>query len=150
VEHAVEAHVGVNTRRKEMSDELRKQLYQALLARSKNGKLGKKYTRIVADHFGLHIVTVQRLWKRGKTQLANFIPVVVDSLKKGRCGRKATPVDLEQLRNIPLKDRMTIEDVCSKLSISKWKIQRYLKKDFLGGTLVASNHTLLMLTKMLD
>jgi hypothetical protein len=56
-------------------------------------------------------VTVQRLWKRGKTQLANFIPVVVDSLKKARCGRKATHVDLEQLRNIPLKDRMTIRCV---------------------------------------
>jgi len=26
---------------------------------------------------------------------------------------------------------MTIEDVCSKLNMSKWKIQRYLKKGFL-------------------
>jgi hypothetical protein len=29
VEHAVEAPVAVNTRRKEMSDELRKQVYQS-------------------------------------------------------------------------------------------------------------------------
>jgi hypothetical protein len=56
---------------------------------------------------------------------------VVASRKKGRCGRKAIPFDLEQLRNIPLKERMTIEDVCSKLNLSKWKIQRYLKKEFL-------------------
>ena len=111
-----------------MSDELRKQVYQALLARSKNGKLGKKDTSIVAEHFGLHIQAVQRLWKRGKTQLVNFIPVEVSSRKKGRCGRKATPFHLEQLRDIPLKDRMTIEDLCSKLNISKWKIQRFLKK----------------------
>jgi hypothetical protein len=129
VEQVVEAPVQANNQRnKEMSDELRKQVYQALLARSKNGKLGKKDTCIVAEHFGLHIQAVQHLWKRGKTQLANFIPVEVSSRKKGRCGRKATPVILEQMRNIPLKDRMTIEDLSSKLNMSKWKILRFLKK----------------------
>jgi hypothetical protein len=125
----VEAPVQANNRRnKEMSDELRKQVYQALLARSKTGKLGKKDTRIVAEHFGLHIQAIQRLWKRDKTQLANFIPVEVSSRKKGRCARKATPVILEQMRNIPLKDKMTIEDLSSKLNMSKWKILRFLKK----------------------
>lgn len=106
-------------------------MYQALLARSKNEKLGKKDTRIVADHFGVHIRSVQRLWKRGKSQLAHNIPVVVASRKKGRSGRKAIPLDLEQLRNIPLKQRMTIEDVSSKLGMSKARIQRYLKKGLL-------------------
>ena len=131
VEQAVQAPVQANRRNLDMSDELRKQVYQALLARSKNGHLGKKDTRIVAEHFGVHIQVVQRLWKRGKTQLANFIPVEVSSRKKGRCGRKAIPVNLEALRNIPLKDRMTIEDVCSQLHMSKWKIQRLLKKGFI-------------------
>ncbi|EEE50479.1 hypothetical protein OsJ_30540 [Oryza sativa Japonica Group] len=126
-EHVV-APIEVNHRRKDMTEEVRKQVYQALLARSKNGKLGKKDTRVVADQFGLHIRAVQRLWKRGKIPLANFIPVDLGSRKKGRVGRKAIPVDLEQLRNIPIKDRMTIEDVCSKLNMSKWRIQRYLKK----------------------
>lgn len=84
-----------------MTDMVRKQVYQALLGRSKNGKLGKKDTKIVADHFGVHIRSVQRLWKRGKLSLANNIPVVVASQKKGRCvavkrkcrcGHKAIPV----------------------------------------------------------
>ena len=56
---------------------------------------------------------------------------MVHSLKKGRCGRKASTLDLEQLRDIPLKQRMTIEDVSSKLGISKSRIQRYLKKGLL-------------------
>jgi predicted transcriptional regulator len=56
---------------------------------------------------------------------------VVASQKKGRCGHKAVPLDLEQLRNILLKQRMTIEDVSSRLSISKSRIQRYLKKGLL-------------------
>ena len=114
-----------------MTEEETMQVYQALLARSKNGTLGKKDTRIVADQFGVHIRSVQRLWKRGKTQLAQNIPVVVASLKKGRCGCKAMPLDLEQLRNIPLKQRMTIEDVSSRLGITKSRIQRYLKKGLL-------------------
>jgi hypothetical protein len=111
-----------------MTEHLRKQVYQSLLARSNNGKLGKKDTTIVAEQFGLKIRAVQRLWKRGKTQLANSIPVDVSSLKKGRVGRKEIPVNLDALRNIPLKQRMTIEDVCKALNLSKWKIQRYLKK----------------------
>jgi hypothetical protein len=78
-----------------MTKEVRRQVYQALLARSKNGTLGKKDTSIVAYQFGVHIRSVQRLWKQGKNQLAHNIPVVVASKKKGRCGRKAVPLDLE-------------------------------------------------------
>jgi hypothetical protein len=82
-EHVVEAPVPVRHRRKEMEEAIRKQVYQALLARSNNGTLHKKDTQIVADQFDLHIRSVQRIWKRGKIQLANSIPVVVSSLKKG-------------------------------------------------------------------
>jgi site-specific recombinase XerC len=87
-EHAVEAPVEEQVeephQRKEMSKELQKQVYQALLARSNNGKLGKKDTAFVAAQFGLHIWSVQRLWKRSKIQLANSVPVVVSSFKKGK------------------------------------------------------------------
>ena len=131
IEHVAEANVQVHHRRKEMSEDLRKQVYQALLARSNNGILHKKDTQIIADRFDLHLRTVQRIWRRGKTQLANSVLVVVSSLKKGRVGRKAIPIDLETLRDIPLKERMTIQDVCAKLNISKWKVQRYLRRGLL-------------------
>jgi hypothetical protein len=127
----VEEQVPQPHRRKEMTDELRKRVYQAMLARSNNGKPHKKDTAIVAAQFGLNIRSVQRVWKRGKIQLANSVPVVVSSLKKGKVGRKAILVDLEALKNIPLKDRMTIEDVSRQLNISTWKIQKYLKKGLL-------------------
>ncbi|KAK8444704.1 hypothetical protein SEVIR_9G186333v4 [Setaria viridis] len=42
VEAPIEEQVEEPHRRKEMSEELQKQVYQALLARSNNGKLGKK------------------------------------------------------------------------------------------------------------
>ena len=111
----VEEQVQRPHRRKEMSEHLQKQVYQALLARSNNGKLGKNDTAVVAEQFGLNIRSVQRVWRRGKIQLANSVPVVVSSLKKGRVGRKYIPVDLEALRNIPLKQRMTIDDVLTWL-----------------------------------
>jgi len=114
-----------------MTEEERKQVYQALLARSKNGKLGKDYTKEVATQFGHDRRAVQRLWQRGKIALANNIPVDLGSRKRGRVGRKASPVNLEVLRNIPLKERMTIEDVCAKLNMSKCTIIKYLKKGLL-------------------
>ena len=118
----------VNQPKHDYSDHVRQQVYQALLIRSKNGKLGKHDTTIVGAQFGVKIRSVQRIWKQGKNQLAHNIPVMVPNLKKGRSGRKPIPLDLEQLRNIPLQQRMTIEDVSSRLGISKSRIQRYLKK----------------------
>ncbi|XP_066347622.1 uncharacterized protein [Miscanthus floridulus] len=130
-EQDVETPVQVHPPKHDYPEHVRKQVYQALLMTSKNGKLGKQDTTIVAGQFGVKIRSVQRIWKQGKNQLAQNIPVMVASLKKGRCGRKATPLDLEQLRNIPLKQRMIIEDVSSRLGISKSRIQRYLKKGLL-------------------
>jgi hypothetical protein len=55
--------------------------------------------------------------------------VIVPNLKNDRSGRKAIPIYLKNLRNIPLQQRMSIEDVSSRLGIiSKTMIHRYLKK----------------------
>ncbi|KAL6901930.1 hypothetical protein ACP4OV_004806 [Aristida adscensionis] len=118
-------------RSKETTDDVRKQIYQTLLARSKNGVLGMQVIKQVAPQFGLSVRTVQKIWKRGKDDLAQGIVVNVASRKRGRVGRKATPIDLEALRNIPLAERTTIEDVSKRLGISKSKIMRFLRKGLL-------------------
>ena len=74
IEHVAEANVQVHHRRKEMSEDLRKQVYQALLARSNNGILHKKDTQIIADRFDLHLRTVQRIWRRGKNTTCKLRP----------------------------------------------------------------------------
>uniref|UniRef100_J3LJ96 DUF7769 domain-containing protein n=1 Tax=Oryza brachyantha TaxID=4533 RepID=J3LJ96_ORYBR len=58
------------SRRKDATDEVRKLIYQTLLARSSNGRLGKRVTHKVASQFSLHIRTAQDIWKRGKESLA--------------------------------------------------------------------------------
>jgi len=63
----------VNQRKHDYSDHVRQQVYQALLMRSKNGRLDKHDTKIR---------TVQRIWQQGKNQLVQNIPVKVPNLKK--------------------------------------------------------------------
>jgi hypothetical protein len=89
------------------------------LALSYNGRLGKNVTGQVALEFGLHIRKLQKIWKRGKDSLAKGIVVNVLSRKRGRVGRKTTPIDLEPLRDIPLNERMTLEVVSKRLGIGK-------------------------------
>lgn len=46
------------SRRKDATDEVRKLIYQTILAISNNGRLGKRVTREVASQFGFYIRTV--------------------------------------------------------------------------------------------
>jgi hypothetical protein len=119
-------HVFLGTKGKDLPCEDRKRVYQELLARSTNGKLKRGVTKAVVEQFGIHIRTVQRIWKRGKPLLDQGIAVVVASRKRGRVGRKPIPLDLEPLRNADLKDRTTVEDVCALLHISHKKLRKYL------------------------
>ncbi|GJN31965.1 hypothetical protein PR202_gb20429 [Eleusine coracana subsp. coracana] len=118
-------------RRKDCSDEVRQLVFQTLLARSKNGRLGKKVTGEVATQFGLGIYTVQAIWRNAKVSLHQGIVVDVKSRKRGRCDRKEVPIDLEPLRNIPLNERMTLDDVSRRLHVGKAKLIRYMRKGLL-------------------
>jgi hypothetical protein len=95
-------------RRKDMTKEISTLVLQTLLARSKNGKLGKKDTTHAPEQFGIRLRSTQKLWQRCKIHLGQGIPVNVASRKRGRVGHKKILVDLECLRNVPLKDRMTL------------------------------------------
>lgn len=106
-------------------------MYQALLARSTNGKLKRHVTKEVAELFGVRHRTLQRLWQQGKSSLDQGNPVDVSSRKRGRAGRKRVPLDLESLRNVALKDRTTLEDVRVVLGISKSKLVRYIREGHL-------------------
>jgi hypothetical protein len=78
--------------------------------------------------FGISLRSTKKLWQRGKIHLGQGIPVNVASRKRGRVGRKKIPVDLECLRNVPLKDRMPLEHVKEVLGISKSTLHRYLQQ----------------------
>ncbi|KAJ1261104.1 hypothetical protein BS78_09G002700 [Paspalum vaginatum] len=113
--------------RKDVPNEVRNLIFQTCLARSTNGKLKRHVTKDVAQRFGVGIQVVQRIWKKGKSDLAQGIVVNVSN-KRRKCGRKEIPVDLSVLRSVPFKDRTTIEDVCAILHISKSKLLRLKRK----------------------
>jgi hypothetical protein len=74
----------------------------------------------------LHIHTVKNFWKRGKDLVAQGIVVNVLSRKRGRVGRKTTPIELEPLCNIPLNERMPLEAVSKRLGIGKPRLMTYM------------------------
>jgi hypothetical protein len=90
--------------------------------------LPKNATREVAAMFHLHIRTVQRLWALGKPSLNQGTPFSFGNRKRGRCGPKPKPVNYEQLRNVPLKDRTTLEDASKVLGVSKKTLLKHIKE----------------------
>ena len=60
------------SRKKDATDEVRKLIYQTLLARSNNGRLGKGVTTEVASQFGLHIRTAEDLEERKRVTSSRY------------------------------------------------------------------------------
>jgi hypothetical protein len=69
-----------------------------------------------------------RCWDLGKTSLDQGTPVSFSSRKRGRCGCKPTPINYQQLRNVPLKDRTTLEDTSKVLGICKKTLLKHVKE----------------------
>jgi hypothetical protein len=91
--------------------------------------LPKNATKEIATNLDLHIRTVQRLWALlGKTSLDQGTQVTFGSRKRGRCGRKPTPINFELLRSLPLKDRTTLADASKVLHVSKKTLLKHVKE----------------------
>src|SRR6185312_4729786 len=96
------ANANVYSRSKDLTPTQRQEIYEALLARSVNGKLRKNSTTKVAELFNVHRSAVWRVWKRAKQCRDNGLPVDISSRKPNNSGRKKVQVDLSQVKNIPL------------------------------------------------
>uniref|UniRef100_A0A0A9DN94 DUF7769 domain-containing protein n=1 Tax=Arundo donax TaxID=35708 RepID=A0A0A9DN94_ARUDO len=106
-----------------LPNEKRREIFDAVLARAKNGDLKGHETTEVSVQFSVPIRTVQRIWQQGKSCLDQGIPVDVSS-GRSRCGRKKIEVDVSKLRDIPISRRRTIKDVAKQLGVSKTKLHQ--------------------------
>jgi hypothetical protein len=113
-------------KRKDASEHVQNHVYQELLRRSRNGVLPRNATTEVAATFDLHIRTVQRIWAEGKS--FDQGTMVSFASKRSRCGRKPTPINYDLLRNVPLKDRTTLEDACNVLGVCKKTLLKNLRE----------------------
>lgn len=110
-----------NAHRNDVSNDKRRVIFEALLARAKNGNLMGHETGEVSIAFSVPIRTVQRIWKQGKSCLDQGSLVDVSS-RKSKCGRKKLEVDVSVLRGLPLSSRTTLDDLSTHLHVSKSKL----------------------------
>jgi hypothetical protein len=97
-----------HTRRNDLTLTQRKEVYEALLQSSNNGKLKKDSTTVVANMFNVSLRIVQRVWHRAKGCRDCGEPVDVSSKKPKHCGKKNKSVDFARIATIPLHKRNTI------------------------------------------
>jgi len=81
-------HDQARHRKKDIIDRQRRDIFEDLLRSSKNGKLKRNSTTIIAAKYNVRIRTIQRVWKRAKKCWAQGIPVDVNGLKPKNCGHK--------------------------------------------------------------
>jgi len=116
---------------KELTDRQRQDIFEDLLRSSKNGKLKRNSTTIIAAKYNVRIRTIQRVWKRAKKCWAQGIPVDVNGLKPKNCGRKKIQVDLSTVPDIPLNRRGTIRSLANALGVNKSTLHRSFKQGLL-------------------
>ncbi|XP_066375035.1 uncharacterized protein [Miscanthus floridulus] len=118
-------------RTKELTDRQRQDLFEDLLRSSRNGKLKRNSTTIIAAKYNVRIPTIQCVWKRAKKCWAHGIPVDVNGLKPKNCGCKKIQVDLSTVLDIPLNRRGTIRSLANALGVNKSNLHRSFKQGLL-------------------
>jgi transposase-like protein len=111
-----------------LTDRQRHQIFEALLARSTNGRLKRNTTTIVAEQLNVSQAAVRRVWRRVKECRENGEPVDIRSKKPKNCGRKRVQVDMAQVLAIPLHRRSTIRSLARALGIKKSTLHRLFKE----------------------
>ncbi|GAA0138485.1 hypothetical protein LIER_00224 [Lithospermum erythrorhizon] len=114
-------------KRKDLNDEERLHLFMLLFKDFDGKKLIHGSITKNAELFGVSCKTVSRIWELG----LKFIDdgEVVDLAKKlrKRVGQKQIHLDIEKLKEIPLRRRKTIVSLAHALGMSKSTVHRRIK-----------------------
>jgi len=117
-----------NNQRRELTNEQRQQIYEALLTLSNGGKMKKNTTTEVAQIFNVKRSLVQAIWRRAKECRALGISVDVSSRKPKNCGRKKIQVDLSQVVHVPLRRRRTIRSLAAAIGVKRSTLHKCFKE----------------------
>jgi hypothetical protein len=115
-------------RRKNLSNNERQAIYEALLSRSVNGKMKRRTTTIVANLFNVNRCYVQSIWRTAKECLAEGVPVDVSCKRKKNCGRKKVAIDMSRIATIPLNKRTTLSALAHELGAKRSTLHRCFKQ----------------------
>lgn len=113
-----------STGKKNLCNVDRMAVYNALLGKSIEGKLMRGALESVGSKFSVSRSTVQRIWRQGKN---SGVHVNVSHKKAKICGREKIELDLNKIRELPLRQRTTIQSIACALNIGKSTLHRYLR-----------------------
>ncbi|EAY84414.1 hypothetical protein OsI_05788 [Oryza sativa Indica Group] len=95
-------------------DDLKIAIYLQLLAKTDPLVLQRGVTKAVALNFDLPVRAVQQVWRSGQDY--GGIEGVINKLLTS-CGCKRVQIDMESIRDVPLRDRTTIQDLANALGV---------------------------------
>lgn len=95
-------------------DDLKIAIYLQLLAKTDPLVLQRGVTKAVALNFDLPVRAVQQVWR--SRQDYGGIEGVINKLLTS-CGCKRVQIDMESIRDVPLRDRTTIQDLANALGV---------------------------------
>nr|TKW26528.1 hypothetical protein SEVIR_3G196100v2 [Setaria viridis] len=113
-------------RRKYYPDDLKIAIYIDLLSKTNPPILFHGVSKSVAEKFGVPLRVVQAIWKNGQD---GGIQGIVNKYSKN-CGRKRVEIDLEAMKNIPLKQRSTFQDLTNALGVKKSTLYNRFKEGY--------------------
>ncbi|CAN6360374.1 unnamed protein product [Urochloa humidicola] len=113
-------------KRRFYTDELKIAVYLELLARTDPPILRRGVTKAVSEQFDVPLRVVQSIWKNGQ---AGGINQIVNKWSRN-CGRKRIQIDLEAIKDIPLRQRSTFQDLANALGVKKSTLHNRFKEGY--------------------
>jgi hypothetical protein len=104
---------------RELTNDQRNAILQALLQRSENRILNHGAVKDIAQQFDVGRNTVGRIWKRGIESLDKGNNAMDASSRKKSCGQKKKSYSLDQYTTIPLNQRGTVRSAAAATGIPK-------------------------------
>jgi len=113
-------------KRKFYPDDLKIAIYLDLLSKTDPPILRRGVSKSVSEKFDVPLRVVQSIWKNGQD---GGIQGIVNKYSKN-CGRKRVEIDLEAIKNIPLKQRSTFQDLANALGVKKSTLYKRFKEGY--------------------
>ena len=116
-------------KKKNLTNEQRQAIVHSLILQYSEGKLKKNAVSDIASAFNVHRKTISVIWNRAKAAFSsNDMVCNVDSLKKGRSGRKRKDwsEELDSMRSIELNRRSTLRSLSYATGIPKTTLFRMM------------------------
>lgn len=110
---------------KHITSEEKRIIFEYLLQNSKNMKVKKGFKTLAASKFSISTRSIARIWSTGKQNIAQGINFA--SNKFGNVGRKRIQLDINAVKEVPLKRRSNIRSLASAIHVSKSTVHRRIK-----------------------